>query len=117
MSTETPSNKSDTFVLPFSEIGGQCSFPAFLWQLAPEDSTRVWISEARYKDNSEVWESRHEMGVSQHSIVTRIKYPAPCADYEEYGSSPCYKEEILHSRTCVKAKDELKFILRQGDTG
>ena len=77
----------------------------------------MWYTEIRYVENGDQWTSRHELVATKQSLVTRVKYPAPCADYEEFGSTPCYKEELLHTQKCMRAKDDFKFIVQQGEPG
>ena len=100
-----------------SETDGRCKFPDFLWRVTQEDTKRLWITESKYIGNGNTWESRTEVMMEEQGMVSRTKYPAPCADYEEYDKSDCFREELLHTRTCVKEKGHLTYILKQGEKG
>ena len=77
---------------------------------------RRWFTETRYIQYERVWESQRVIEIEKGTLTTMMKYPAPCPDYEGEVSMPCFKEELVYHRYCLRERDG-RYSLQQGEKG
>ena len=61
-------------VLYAAGLGGQCIFPEFLRTPMSDGSDRVWLTETKYVDNTNLWDTQLEITVFEYEVVARLKY-------------------------------------------
>ncbi len=93
----------------------ECEFPEFLRAPLPDGSPRIWVTETKYIDNTELWETQLEISVDRSEIVAKLKYKAQCHDYT--GTVPCYQREVQYRRFCLTHDGENRYRVQHMGNG
>ena len=99
----------------FAEVKGECYFPDFLRNPLPDGSQRTWVTETKFIDNTELWETQLEVVVTQREVIAKLKYKAQCHDYT--GTVPCFKRELQYRRTCLTSDGDDRYRVQHVEKG
>ncbi len=97
------------------EVGAECTFPQYLQNPLPDGSKRIWVTETKFIDNTDLWETQLEIVVEPTEIIAKLKYKAQCHSYT--GTEPCYQREVLYRRYCLTHDGEDRYRVRHVGKG
>ncbi len=82
------------------------------------DGERVWLTRAKYEENSGALSSVYHVTVEETMFTTRkVTKTSGCSDDDGDDAGKCRREEVMYRRYCREALDDLKFKVQQGEPG
>ena len=81
----------------------------------PDVAHRVWVTETKFIDNTELWETQLEISVNAREITAKLKYKAQCHDLT--GTVPCYQRELQYKRYCLTHDGDHRYRVQNVGNG
>ena len=88
----------------------ECNFPEFVRRPFKDGNDRHWLTQTKFVESTDVWQSQQEMTVVGSEIVANVKFDARCKDFNGV-SVPCHNREVVYRKTCIEELADGKYFV------
>lgn len=71
------------------------------------------MSKTQYIQNTDTWERRKEITMSETEMIIKHKVHASCNEYSASDSVPCFRKDIVYRFICLAREPGDKFRVQQ----